>query len=50
MFIPNERKEIGIDGTVVRDGPPGYRKLLPVKPEGALTNVLTSMIKGWLRG
>lgn len=28
------RKQKGIDGTVTRDGPAGFRKLRPEKPSG----------------
>lgn len=38
-----KKKEKCIDGTINKDGPPGFRKLEVLKPESKLVN-------GWLRG
>jgi hypothetical protein len=34
------RKEKCIDGTINKDGPPGFRKLQVLKPESKLANVI----------
>jgi hypothetical protein len=44
------RKEQGIDGTIITDGPAGFRKLKVIKTESKLVNVQLHVTKGWLRG